>query len=103
MPGMRLAVAAMSSVHEEVNDRAEEQEGIRQEAENVSSVLLEEKEDRDGQEETEPQPHWDVKGLASCLGFSCGVHGSSCLSLTLLHPVKGKTNAPRPRQDSLDS
>jgi hypothetical protein len=39
-------------VHEDVNDRAEEQECIRQEAEHVRPVLLEEKERGDRQKET---------------------------------------------------
>jgi hypothetical protein len=48
---MRFAVAAMSSVHEDVNDRAEKQERIRQQAEDVRSVLLQEEEGRDRQKE----------------------------------------------------
>jgi hypothetical protein len=75
MPGMVSAVYPMITVREQVDDRAQAEKHVRQHAEDMSSVLFPQEEEADGQEETEPQPHWKTKRLASCIRLGCSLHG----------------------------
>ena len=58
------AMAAVAPVHEEVNDRAQKQEGVWQHAKNVRSVFLEQEERCDRQKKADTQPDGDPKGVA---------------------------------------
>jgi hypothetical protein len=68
-------MAAVPTVHEQMNDRAEQQEDIRERPEQVCSVFLPEEETRNGQEEAEPEPHRKARGLTVRVRFNSGRHG----------------------------
>ena len=69
MPRMAGSVANRAPMHEQVNDRAQQQKPIWQHAEDVRFVLLPEKKDRDSQEDAEAQPHGRAKPLGSWRRF----------------------------------
>jgi hypothetical protein len=75
-------------MHEQMNDRAEQQEDIRQRAEQVCSVFLPEEETRNGQKEAEREPHRKACGLTGSVRFTSGRHGflhvRVCAGSTLL-------------------
>jgi hypothetical protein len=64
IPGMAGPVTAVPPMHEEVNDRTEQEKHIGQHAEDVGFVLLPQKERRYGQKEAEAQPQGDAQGLS---------------------------------------
>lgn len=66
---------AVSAVHEQVNDRAEQQQCVRQRAEHMRPVLGHEEKGCDGNEDAESQPHWDAKGLAFSTRAGVTIHG----------------------------
>jgi hypothetical protein len=55
------AVSAISTMHEQMNKRAEQEKDIRHGAKNVHPVLFPEKEDCDGQEQADTEPEWDIQ------------------------------------------
>ena len=60
------AVPTMSSVHQKVEQRAGEEEQIRQDAEEVCPVLRDKKEGRNGEETEQRETHSRTE-LPSCL------------------------------------
>ena len=55
--GIGGSVTRIATMHEEMDDRAEQQEHIRKRTKDVRPVLLPQKECGDAQKEAEPKPH----------------------------------------------
>jgi hypothetical protein len=71
---MRPAVATVTSMHEQVNDRAEQQQRIRRDSEDVCPVLLPKEEGCNGQKQAEAQPARNVHWVAASGRISSGLH-----------------------------
>ena len=69
-----MLASAVASMHEEVDDWAEQKEGIRERAEDVRLVLFPQEEERDRQEETEPQPDGNSEGRVLWFGLRFALH-----------------------------
>jgi hypothetical protein len=65
------AVATVPSMHEEVDERAGQQQSPRKHAEDVRLVLPPEEEDRDREEEAEPRPNRKAKAPGTGLLLRC--------------------------------
>lgn len=71
------SVAAVTPVHEHVDDRAEQEEHVRHGAEDVRAVLLPQEEDGDRQEQAEAQPQREAERPSLLRRFESGLHGQS--------------------------
>jgi hypothetical protein len=56
-----MSFSAMMAVHQEVTERAQKQQGVRQRAKDMGAMLLPEKERSDRSKDAESQPHWNLK------------------------------------------
>ena len=81
MSGRASAVAAMTAVHEQVDDGAEQKQRIRHCSQDVGSVLLPEEKRSDCQEKAHAKPHRESKRFASRVLFSCGLHDDLLVEL----------------------
>ena len=91
----RMRSAVVAPMHEEMNDRAEEQQRVRHHAQNVRSVLLPEEERRDRQKQAEAQPCRDSHRCASSVRVSYGLHGSSLGGCAMRRTTRGALHLVR--------
>ena len=69
------SMAAVSSMHEQMNHRARQQEHVGQCPEQVRAMLLPEEEGRDREKEAQPQPYGNSPGFTARGRLTDGWHG----------------------------